>query len=73
MADVEAAKVLAYSAPRLREGVARVEGARLELTAVVEPLRALAGEDEEKHEFEDESVSATASAWRPWRASRSAS
>ncbi len=39
--DAEAAKVLAFSAPRLREGVARVEGARLELTAVVEPLRAL--------------------------------
>jgi hypothetical protein len=54
--DVEAAKVLAYTAPRLREGVVRVEGARLELTAVVEPLRALTVEDEEKHEFEDESV-----------------
>jgi hypothetical protein len=40
--DVEAAKVLAYSAPRLRDGVLRVEGARLELTAVVEPLRAVA-------------------------------
>ena len=38
-ADVEAAKVLAWSAPRLREGVQRVEGATLELTAVVEPLR----------------------------------
>jgi hypothetical protein len=54
--DVEAAKVLAYSAPRLRDGVVRVEGARLELTAVVEPLRAVSDEDEEKHEFEDESV-----------------
>jgi len=37
--DVEAAKVLAYSAPQLRDGVGRVEGAKLELTAVVEPLR----------------------------------
>jgi hypothetical protein len=54
--DLEAAKVLAYSAPRLRDGVVRVEGARLELTAVVEPLRALSVEDEVKHEFEDESV-----------------
>lgn len=54
--DVEAAKVLAYSAPRLRDGVVRVEGARLELTAVVEPLRSVSDEDEEKHEFEDESV-----------------
>ena len=46
-ADVEAAKVLAWSAPRLHEGVARVEDARLELTAVVEPLRAVSGGDEE--------------------------
>jgi hypothetical protein len=36
--DVEAAKVLAFTAPRLREGVARVEEAKLELTAVVEAL-----------------------------------
>lgn len=54
--DVEAAKVLAYSAPRLRDGVARVESAKLELTAVVEPLRTVSAEDEEKHEFEAESV-----------------
>ncbi|HTX40771.1 MAG TPA: DUF3037 domain-containing protein [Acidobacteriaceae bacterium] len=37
--DVELAKVLAFSAPALRAGVARVENAELELTAVVEPLR----------------------------------
>ncbi len=37
--DVELAKVLAFSAPTLREGVARVEKAELELTAIVEPLR----------------------------------
>jgi hypothetical protein len=43
--DVEAAKVLAFSAPRLREGVARVEAAKLELTAVVEPLRSIAKMD----------------------------
>lgn len=42
--DVEAAKVLAYSAPRLREGVARVESAMLDLAAVVEPLRDFAGD-----------------------------
>ena len=47
--DLEAAKVLAYSAPQLREGVRRVEGTRLELTAVVEPLRALS-----PSEIEDE-------------------
>lgn len=51
--DVEAAKVLAYSAPRLREGVARVEGAKLELTAVVEALRTASdqGDDVERYRF----------------------
>ena len=39
--DVEAAKGLAYSAPQLIEGVERVEKAKLELTAIVEPLRAV--------------------------------
>ena len=47
--DVEGAKGLAYSAPQLREGVMRVENAMLELTAVVEPLRAVS-------DFEDEAV-----------------
>jgi len=42
-ADVEAAKVLAWSAPRLHEGVRRVENAGLELTAVIEPLRSVTG------------------------------
>jgi hypothetical protein len=53
-ADVEAAKVLAFSAPRLQEGVQRVEGAKLELTAVVEPLRTIAAdsdEDSERYRF----------------------
>jgi hypothetical protein len=45
--DVETAKVLAYSAPQLRDGVVRIEGAKLELTAVVEPLRAINGESSE--------------------------
>jgi hypothetical protein len=43
--DVEAAKGLAYSAPRLHEGVERVESAKLELTAVVEPLRTVSDPD----------------------------
>ena len=42
--DVELAKVLAFSAPALRDGVARVENAELELTAIVEPLRNGRGE-----------------------------
>jgi hypothetical protein len=36
--DTEWAKVLAFSVPAIREGVARVENAELELTAVVEPI-----------------------------------
>lgn len=48
--DVEAAKVLAYSAPQLRDGVLRVESTRLELTAVVEPLRSVSHEDDEASE-----------------------
>ncbi len=48
--DLESAKVLAYSAPQLLEGVERVEGARLELTAVVEPLRSLSEGDDEAGE-----------------------
>jgi hypothetical protein len=43
--DVEAAKVLAFTAPQLRQGVERVEQATLELTAIVEPIRQLDGED----------------------------
>jgi hypothetical protein len=45
--DLEAAKVLAFSAPQLVDGVARVERATLELTAIVEPLRRLLGNDPE--------------------------
>jgi len=48
--DVEAAKGLAYSAPQLMEGVQRVEGARLELTAIVEPLRAVSDTEDEAME-----------------------
>jgi len=46
--DVEAAKVLAYSAPRLHEGIQRVEGAKLELTAVIEPLRSVSLSQQEE-------------------------
>jgi Protein of unknown function (DUF3037) len=48
--DVEAAKGLAYSAPQLIEGVERVEAARLELTAIVEPLRAVSDTEDEAME-----------------------
>jgi hypothetical protein len=44
--DTDAAKVLAYTLPQLAEGVARVEKAGLELTAVIEPRREVAEEDE---------------------------
>ncbi len=46
--DLEAAKVLAFSAPQMAEGVARVENAVLELTAIVEPLRELLGKNSEE-------------------------
>jgi Protein of unknown function (DUF3037) len=51
--DVEGAKGLAYSAPRLRDGVARLEDAKLDLAAVVEPLRSVSGQDEilERYRF----------------------
>ncbi len=52
--DLEAAKVLAFAAPQLAEGVARVEGAALDLSAVVEPLRDVAeddGENAERYRF----------------------
>jgi Protein of unknown function (DUF3037) len=48
--DVEAAKGLAYSAPQLKEGVQRVEGAKLELTAIVEPLRTVSDTEDEAME-----------------------
>jgi hypothetical protein len=47
--DVEMAKGLAYSAGALREGVARVEGIELELTAIVEPIVGV--EDKEQYAF----------------------
>lgn len=48
--DLELAKVLAFSAPAMREGIARLEQAKLELTAVIEPLAELRGakDDEDR-------------------------
>ncbi len=46
--DLEAAKVLAFSAPQMAAGVARVENAALELTAIVEHLRGLLGKNSEE-------------------------
>jgi hypothetical protein len=44
-ADSDAAKLLAFSARGLKEGVGRVEKAVLELTAIVEPIRGPAGDE----------------------------
>jgi Protein of unknown function (DUF3037) len=44
-ADSDAAKLLAFSARALMEGVRRLEKAELELTAIVEPIREPAGEE----------------------------
>lgn len=52
--DLEAAKVLAFSADRLRAGVRLKEAAELDLAAVVEPLRSVAadgGDAEERYRF----------------------
>ena len=46
--DTEVAKVLAFSMPAIREGVARVEGATLQFTAVIEPLAQVRGSDEDE-------------------------
>jgi hypothetical protein len=48
--DVESAKVLAFMAPQLRAGVLAVDGSELQLTAVVEPLTAVAPEEGEMQE-----------------------
>jgi hypothetical protein len=64
LGDVELAKVLAFSTPAMREGVARVENAELELTAIVEPLRNGHGEvsvgedDVEQYRFGVETMEA---------------
>ncbi len=44
--DVEGAKGMAYSAEALRQGVARIEGAELELTAIIEPIAAVADQEQ---------------------------
>lgn len=46
--DLEAAKVLAFGASQMTDGVRRVEHASLELTAIVEPLRGLLGKRAEE-------------------------
>jgi len=45
-ADSELAKVLAFSAPGLADGIRRVENAELELTAIVEPVKGRADDEE---------------------------
>jgi len=49
--DSELAKVLAFSAPALVEGVRRVENAELQLTAVVEPVRDRADDVEQLAQY----------------------
>jgi hypothetical protein len=52
--DVEAAKVLAFTAPQLREGIERVEQAKLELTAIVEPIKLIDKENDNDSENQDD-------------------
>jgi len=49
---MEMAKVLAFSAARLRAGVERVENAHLELTALIEPAAKVGATDEEPDRLE---------------------
>jgi len=49
---LDAAKVLAFSAAALREGVMRIEKAELELTAVIEPAARAGATDEEPERLE---------------------
>jgi Protein of unknown function (DUF3037) len=48
--DIEIAKVLAFSAPAIAEGIARVEQAKLELTAIVEPLKEISRRNQPEEE-----------------------
>lgn len=52
--DLESAKVLAFSMDRLRAGVRKIEAAELDLAAIVEPLKSVAGdggEAEDRYRF----------------------
>jgi len=49
--DSELAKVLAFSAPALLDGVRRVENAELQLTAVIEPVRERADDEEQLAQY----------------------
>lgn len=48
--DIEIAKVLAFSAPAIAEGIARLENAKLELTAIVEPLKEIQNRSQQEEE-----------------------
>ena len=50
--DSELAKVLAFSAPALAEGVRKVENAGLELTAIIEPLTTVQDDEERLAQYE---------------------
>ena len=52
--DVDTARGLAFTAPLLREGLERKENARLDLAAVVEPIRAVSHEKGDGEDFTDE-------------------
>jgi hypothetical protein len=49
---LELAKVLAFGAASLREGVTRVEDAKLELTALIEPIAEVSAEREDTDRVE---------------------
>lgn len=54
--DVDTARGLAFTAPLLREGLERKENARLDLAAIVEPIRAVSHEKGDGEDFTDEAA-----------------
>jgi hypothetical protein len=50
--DTDWPKVLAFSADAIREGVARIENAKLELTAIVEPITDVSADREDQERVE---------------------
>jgi hypothetical protein len=54
--DVDTARGLAFTAPLLRKGLERKENARLDLAAIVEPIRAVSHEKGDGEDFTDEAA-----------------
>ena len=65
--DADDAKLLAFSAPGLIDGVKRVENAELELTAIVEPIRLAGRRREPERRAHGRATSMRGRSWRNMR------